>query len=107
MYVQTDSSELIKMIPMFFCILIAVMIAIWVFYLFIKGQDNNKELMTRQVKVLEKPVQQGNIEWYVVECENGERLKLRSFQANSVIISVGDIGIISYKGQTIQSFQRK
>ncbi len=74
---------------------------------FVKRQDNNKELMTRKVKVLEKPVQQGNVEWYVVECENGERLKLRSFQANNVIIAVGDVGILSYKGKTIRSFQRK
>lgn len=59
----------------------------------IKKQDENKELVTRTVKVLEKPVQQGNIEWYVIEDENGERLKLRSFNANDMIITVGDKGI--------------
>lgn len=70
-------------------------------------QDNYKELLTQKVTLLEIPVQQGNVGWYVVECEDGERLKLRSFQANNIIIAVGDVGIISYKGQTIQSFQRK
>lgn len=75
-------------------------------YFFVKKQDNGKELVTRRVKILEKPIKQGNIEWYVVECENGERLKLRSFQANSIFISVGDEGIMSYKGKTVQSFRR-
>lgn len=107
MYVRTNSSDLIKMMPIFFCVLVAILIAVLVFYFLVKRQDNKKELITREVKILEKPIQQGNIEWYVVECKNGERLKLRSFQANNIIIAVGDEGIISYKGQTIQSFQRK
>lgn len=107
MFDRARSLDYIKMVPIFFCILIALMIAFCAFYFFVKRQDNNKEIVTRKIKVLEKPIQQGNIEWYVVECENGERLKLRSFQANNVLITVGDEGMISYKGQTIQSFQRK
>lgn len=51
-------------------------------------------------------MRQGNIEWYIVECENGERIKLRNLQADKVIIAEGDSGLISYKGQTIQSFKR-
>lgn len=70
------------------------MIVALIFYVLVKKQDNNKELVTQKVKVLEKPIKQGNIEWYVVECENGERLKLRNFQANDIIIAVGDIGTI-------------
>ena len=107
MYIRTGSSDFIAMVPIFFCALIAIMIIVWAFYFFVKRQDNNKELITRKVKVLEKPVQQGNVEWYVVECENGERLKLRSFQANNIIIAVGDAGILGYRGKTIQSFKRK
>ncbi len=107
MYIRTGSSDFIEMVPIFFCALIAIMIIVWAFYFFVKRQDNNKELITRKVKVLEKPVQQGNVEWYVVECENGERLKLRSFQANNIIIAVGDVGILSYRGKTIQSFKRQ
>ena len=68
---------------------------------------DKKEVITRKVKVIEKPIQQGNIEWYVVECENGERLKLRSFQANHIMITVGDVGTVSYRGQTIQDFKRQ
>ena len=83
------------------------MFAVIAVFFFIKRQDNNKELITKKVKILEKPVQQGNIEWYVVECESGERLKLRSFQANNLIITVGDVGMISYRGCTIQTFQRQ
>ena len=43
----------------------------------------------------------------LVEFENGERVKLRNLHADKVIIAIGDEGIIDYKGQTIQSFQRK
>ena len=107
MYVQTRSIDLAEMLPIFFGILIGLAIIVWIFYVVVKKQDDNKELITRKVKILEKPVHQGNIEWYVVECENGERLKLRSFQGNKLIVSVGDVGIIKYRGKTVQSFQRQ
>lgn len=107
MYVQIGGPDWGKIIPLFFGILIGLCIVILMFYLFMKRKDSIKPLLTKKVKILEKPIQQGNVEWYVVECENGERLKLRSFQANQVIIAVGDVGIISYKGKTIQSFQRQ
>ncbi|MGN1113240.1 MAG: hypothetical protein ACI4RP_08550 [Acutalibacteraceae bacterium] len=60
----------------------------------------------RKVKILEKPIQQGNVEWYVVELENGVRTKLRSLKENQIKITVGDVGTIVYRGKTIQSFQR-
>ncbi len=107
MYVQTRSVDLAEMLPIFFGVLIGLAIIVWIFYAIVKKQDDNKELITRRVKIIEKPVQQGNVEWYVVECENGERMKLRSFQGNKLIISVGDTGIIKYKGKTVQSFQRQ
>lgn len=105
--IGTNDVDLARVLPMFFGVLIGLAIFLWAIYFFVKKQDDNKELITKQVKVLEKPVQQGNIEWYVVECEDGQRLKLRSFQANSIMITVGDIGLISYKGQTIYDFKRQ
>ena len=77
-----------------------------VLYVITKNSDNKKPLMTKQVKILEKPVQQGNIEWYIVEFDNGERCKLRNLNANKVLISIGDVGIMKYRGKTIESFQR-
>ena len=62
------------------------------------GIEKNKKLISQKVTVLEKPVQQRNVEWYVMECENGDRIKLRSFQGNIFFISVGDKGIVSYRG---------
>ena len=106
MHVCASRSDMVEMIPTFFCGLIGLAIVAGVFYLFVKKQDDNKELITLKVKVLEKPIQQGNVEWYVVEAENGERLRLRSFQANNLIIAVGDTGTVSYRGQTIQTFHR-
>ena len=107
MRIEIDSSDIIEFLPVFFGVLYGVMVISLVFYFLVRIQDNNKKIVTRKVKILEKPVQQGNIEWYVVECQNGERFKLRSFHADSIIIAVGDIGIVHYKGKTIQSFERK
>lgn len=107
MHVYVNDSELAKNFPIFFGILIGFCIGVWILYFFLKKKDNSKPLQTVKAKIIEKPVQQGNVEWYVIECENGRRLKLRSFQANQLIISVGDIGILSYRGKTIQSFQRE
>ena len=100
------SVDFAEMLPIIFGVLIGLCIIFCLVYFFVKRGDNKKELITRKVKIIEKPVQQGNVEWYVVQCDNGERLKLRSFQANQLLISVGDTGIISYRGKTIQSFQR-
>lgn len=104
--VTTNDVDIAKLLPMFFAIILGIAAILLIVLYFVKRQDNNKELIVKKVKILEKPVQQGSIEWYVVECEDGERLKLRSFQANRIMITVGDTGIISYKGQTIQDFKR-
>ena len=71
-----------------------------------KAADNTKPLIKKTAKILEKKLSQGNIEWYIVETENGERMQLRNFNANKMIISAGDYGIVSYKGKTIISFDR-
>lgn len=107
MEVNVNGSNLIQYVPMFFIILIGLCVAMWLFFVFLKKKDNSEPLQSVRVKILEKPVQQGNIEWYVIECEDGRRLKLRSFQGNDLIIAVGDVGVISYRGKTIQSFQRE
>lgn len=73
---------------------------------FLKKKDSSKPQQVIKGKVIEKPIQQGNIEWYVIECENGSRIKLRNFQSNRLIITVGDVGVFTYKGKTIQSFKR-
>lgn len=105
MYVYS-SNDFMEMLPIFFTMLI-LFLAILLLAVFIsKKQDDKKELVTCKVKILEKPFHKDPVAWYIVECENGERLKLRSFQANSLIITVGDVGIMEYKGSTIQSFHR-
>lgn len=107
MYIQVGGPDWGEIVPILFCVLIGVCVMMGLIYFYLKKKDNSKPLQTRTVKILEKPIQQGNVEWYVVECENGERLKLRSFQGNNIIISVGDEGVVEYRGKTIQTFQRK
>ncbi|MDO4452210.1 MAG: hypothetical protein Q4B89_05205 [Lachnospiraceae bacterium] len=96
-----------EIVPMFFAIMVGILVILMIAYVFYQNKDKKKELISKKVTVLEKPIQQGNIEWYVMESENGERMKLRSFQGNSLFISVGDRGIVSYRGETIETFKRE
>ena len=96
-----------EIVPMFFAIMVGILVLLMLAYVFYQNKDKKKELISKKVTVLEKPIQQGNLEWYVMECENGDRIKLRSFQGNSLFISVGDKGIVSYRGETIETFKRQ
>ena len=35
--------------------------------LFLKNKDNSKPMQTMRAQIIEKPIQQGNNEWYVIE----------------------------------------
>ena len=98
--------DLTMALPMFFVIMMVLLVVGVIVYSYVIKMDDKRPLMTEIVKVLEKPIQQGNIEWYVVECENGVRMKLRNLHANSIIIAVGDVGTVSFRGQTIETFER-
>ena len=88
-------------------ILIGVGIIAWGIFYFLKKSDNNKQLIVKRIKILEILPVNHLVGWYVVECEDGDRLKLRSFEPNKLLVSVGDIGILGYRGQTIQTFNRE
>lgn len=107
MYVSRNSMDFWEIVPMFFAIMVGILVLLMLAYVFYQNKDKKKELISKKGTVLEKPIQQGNLEWYVMEDENGERMKLRSFQGNSLFISVGDKGIVSYRGETIESFKRE
>lgn len=87
--------------------LIGVGIIAWGIFYFLKKSDNNKQLIVKRIKILEILPVNHLVGWYFVECEDGERLKLRSFEPNKLLVSVGDIGILGYRGQTIQTFNRE
>ena len=106
MRLSIDMHDLAEMLPMFFAILIGVCIVTWGAFFLVKRSDNNKPLQIARVKVIEKPLSQGAVAWYVFETEDGSRYKLRSFQNNSLHISVGDEGTLKFKGKTVQSFER-
>lgn len=107
MYVSRNSMDFWEIVPMFFAIMVGILVLLMLAYVFYQNKDKKKELISKKVTVLEKPIQQGNLEWYVMEGENGERMKLRSFQGNSLFISVGDKGVVSYRGEAIESFKRE
>lgn len=106
MNIEINSMDIVEVLPVFFGVLIGVMLIALAFNYYAHKLDDKKELITKKVKILQTTIRQGKIEWYIVECENGERIKLRNLQADKIIITEGDSGLISYKGQTIQSFKR-
>lgn len=112
MHVYVGSStadDLFEFLPIA-CISAVIIIAlIYVVVYFAKKQDNKKPLTTRTCKILEKTLKNtgNNIEWYLVEFEDGERQKLRSFRADTILISEGDTGVVTYRGITIESFKRE
>lgn len=103
---MSDEYFMIIIVPALFIVAIIMAIIVWGIYFFSVKKDDNKELEVRTAKILEKIVQQGNIEWYFVEYDSGERVKLRNLKAYTLIITTGDIGRIYIKGNTIQEFQR-
>ena len=46
----------------FVIVVLVIGIASWIGYFFLKSKDNSKPLEKSKVKILEKPVQKGNIE---------------------------------------------
>lgn len=86
-------------------VLLIIGIIAWLAFFYLKIKDQNKPLQKVQCKVLERVSKNGNIEWYLVEFEDGSRKRLRNFHAlDKVIISPGDRGVIEVRGITIQAF---
>ena len=105
MTVRIDNSGVDKFgeaFPVIFAILVILMLVVIAANFILRTKDDSKEAIRRKVKILEKQSNAG-AEWYIVECENGERLRLRNFQGYKVFITVGDEGILEYKGLTIKS----
>ena len=76
MTVRIDNSGVDKFgeaFPVIFAILVILMLVVIAANFILRTKDDSKEAIRRKVKILEK---QSNVgaEWYIVECENGERL---------------------------------
>lgn len=85
-------------------ILLLLGIGCWIAYFCIRGNDKAKPLCRARVKILEKTTNVG-AEWYVVQFENGERRRMRNFHPGRLILTVGDVGMMEYRGITIESFR--
>lgn len=101
-----DMEEITEYVIMGIIALAVLSVILVIICTVMKNKDNSKPIVTKKAKILEKTLSQGNTEWYNVELEDGQRLKLRSFKAKDLIITAGDIGILSYQGQTIVDFKR-
>ena len=102
-----DPNEFLSTFIAFIIVLAGISILAWIVFYFIKNSDKTKPVITKRVKILAKLPGAHMVGWYLVECEDGERLKLRTFENHKVLFSVNDIGIIRYQGNTILSFQKE
>ena len=62
MYIQVGGPDWGRIIPLFFAAMIGLCIVLVVVYFWLKMKDNSKPLMSKKVKILEKPIQQANVE---------------------------------------------
>lgn len=93
-------------VPMFGMLLVLGVIACVLFFV-IKKRDEHKPTVRKRGKIIEKPQQTSSmVYWVTVEFEGGQRMKLRVFD-KTIILAVGDVGIIEYSGQTIQKFEKR
>lgn len=91
-----------------FCaILFIIGAGIWIACYCIVENDKSKPLSRARVKILEKTAPGRHVEWYVIQFENGERKRMRNLHSERLILTVGDIGIMEYRGITIESFRRE
>ena len=102
-----DPNEFLSTFIAFIIVLAGISILAWIVFYFTKNSDKTKPVITKRVKILAKLPGAHMVGWYLVECEDGERLKLRTFENHKVLFSVNDIGIIRYQENTILSFQRE
>ena len=109
-YAGSEISKETEIVQMIIIILAVLMVVVCIVFMIWKkksiSDDKSMPVLTQKAKILEKTFSQGNIEWYNVELEDGKRIKLRNLKAKSLIITAGDIGILSYQGQTIVDFKR-
>ena len=72
----------------------------------VKNKDKGKYIERKHGAIIEKTFSQGKTEWYIVQFDDGTRVKLRNLNADTMILSHGDRGYFEYQGQTILSFYR-
>ena len=97
------------MIPVMLIFIVLMPLAILIARAIVKGSDDLKPLITKRVKIIERRMPEGGIRLfcsYCAETETGERLLLRNFNEKKLIIREGVIGMISYRGKNIVSFNR-
>ena len=97
---------IVSLFRIFLIIGIVVVVAIIALIVIFANKGKHKNIVqTAKVKVVEKLAQNGNVEWYGVEFENGARARLCYTQGATIPMNVGDVGIIRYKGEMIEMFQ--
>ena len=72
-----------------------------------RHKDDNKPMKEESGKTLEKVHGKLNEEYFLVEFSSGERKRLQSFPAGTICATVGEKGIIRYKGDSIVGFDNK
>ncbi|MBQ8390305.1 MAG: hypothetical protein IJX52_04940 [Oscillibacter sp.] len=77
--------------------------------------DDSEPEVTHTGKIIEKTSDETGsrafgvtlqIDWIILEKEDGSRIRLRNVRTQEIMLSVGDVGTATVRGQTIYSFTR-
>ncbi len=71
----------------------------------IKLNDKRNGLIIKKAKIIEKAAKYGPITWFIVQFESGERVRLRTFNNLGLLVTAGDVGIITFRGKTIEKIE--
>lgn len=107
-YFIIDTDMVFEVVVFMIVLMVVLGGGCWIAYFCIRGNDKAKPLCRARVKILEKRMGAINThEWYVVQFENGERRQMSNYHAGRLILTVGDVGIMEYRGNTVESFRRE
>ncbi|MBP3323785.1 MAG: hypothetical protein J6M16_06300 [Clostridia bacterium] len=121
---RSELEDISKYASLLFIIGIAVLILMFIFTI-IKGSekaknlksDNEKPAVVIIGKVLEKKIDnskenwgfaeyKNNVEWIIFEDAAGIRRRVRNTDPDHILISAGDTGKLTVRGETIYGFER-
>lgn len=86
---------------------IIVLLLLLLVYNMLKKKDDNLPLHSAIGTVIEvNHTGVVNIVWYIIEFEDNSRKRMRSLNAEKMVLTTGDKGLINYRGNTIVSFDR-
>lgn len=96
--------ELASFLPVLLGIIFGMILIALIVFIIAKGKQNSGPLKTVCGKVVEKQTGYGAERFIVIQCSDGNRLRLRISEAHHNVC-VGDEGSFDYRSETLNQFR--